>query len=255
MANVDGGAPPVRLGGTRGAAVWALQTPEGPCAVKVADPARTAREAGVLAALAGFGVAPRLIAAGGGVLVSECVPGSAREATAWTDDDAVAVGRLLRRVHDQAPLAAAGEPRRVPLPADELAGAPALVPPGLAREVIGRVPVRSGSVAVLLHGDPWSGNVVWADNGPLLVDWEFARTGERAEDLAYLAAMDRLPPWVLDAVLAGYGADAAAAEHVQAWRPFMAAWCAVWYARCGDADRSERLAAHAAELVREAGPN
>ena len=64
----------------------------------------------------------------------------------------------------------------------------------LTESSIAALPVVASEPLVLLHGDPWSGNVVWGAAGPVLVDWEYARLGERAEDLAYLAALDALAP-------------------------------------------------------------
>jgi len=89
---------------------------------------------------------------------------------------------------------------------------------------------------------------VWTPRGPVLVDWEFARTGDPAEDLAYLAAMDELAPDVLEQVLAGYGADAGVARRVARWRPLMALWCAAWFSIRGPA-RSARLVAHATRVI------
>ena len=41
---------------------------------------------------------------------------------------------------------------------------------------------------------------MWGPEGPALVDWEFWRMGDPAEDLAYLAEVNRLPDPVLAAV-------------------------------------------------------
>ncbi len=253
-------APPRRLGGGRGAAVWEIATPGGLWAVKVAAHERTDREARALDAVSGAGVAPRLVASGDGVVVTERIAGDVRPATHWSAADARAVGALLRRLHESvAPNLSSAD--AVPGAwADRTAEVVARVDDAdrpLAARAIAALPAPAGGRAVLLHGDPWSGNVVWGARGPLLVDWEFARDGEPAEDLAYLAAMDALPPPALDDLLAGYGADATTAARATAWRPFMALWIAGWYAALGDAARSARLRAHAAQLVAEmsgAGP-
>ena len=76
-------------------------------------------------------------------------------------------------------------------------------------------------------------NVVWGPDGPALVDWEFWRMGDPAEDLAYLAELNALPDaGPRPAVLEGYGrAEAAAA--VAAWRALVALDAGGWYLREG----------------------
>lgn len=252
-AEANGGlAPPRRLGGGRGASVWEIATPAGVRAVKVAPRERTRREARVLGAIAGVGVAPQLVAAGEGVLVTERIAGDARPATEWSAAEARAVGALLRRLHESgAPMAAVtdGSDAGARARAAELGVRADGTDRSLAARVIAMLPPTPPAREVLLHGDPWSGNVVWGTDGPLLVDWEFGRIGEPAEDVAYLAAMDTLSAATLEAVLVGYDADAATADRVAAWRPFMALWCADWCAAVGDTARSARLTAHAARLV------
>jgi aminoglycoside phosphotransferase (APT) family kinase protein len=50
---------------------------------------------------------------------------------------------------------------------------------------------------VLLHGDPWPGNLLWIDDTCVgLIDWKEAGVGHPGVDLAYLrfsAAMNRGP--------------------------------------------------------------
>jgi fructosamine-3-kinase len=70
-----------------------------------------------------------------------------------------------------------------------------------------------------LHGDLWSGNVVWTAGGAVLVDAAAAHGGHREADLAMLALFG-LPH--LARVLAGYDAtwplDAGWAERVPFWQ-------------------------------------
>ena len=88
----------------------------------------------------------------------------------------------------------------------------------------------------LLHGDLVGANVVWpADGGePVLVDWEFWRMGDPAEDLAYLVALNRLPATVADGVHRGYGADAPLAAREHLWRPLVLADAGLWLRAHGD---------------------
>ena len=60
-------------------------------------------------------------------------------------------------------------------------------------------------------------NVVWGPD-PHLVDWEFWRYGDPAEDLAYLAEANGLDDAALAAVAGGHG-DPAAAGRIEGWRP------------------------------------
>jgi aminoglycoside phosphotransferase (APT) family kinase protein len=99
-----------------------------------------------------------------------------------------------------------------------------------------------------LHGDLWSGNVVWDGDHPSLVDWEYARRGDPAEELAYVIEMDDMAPEVQTALLDGY-AHTGIAERVEAWRPLAALGAGLWYAELGLADRAQDLLSQAARLT------
>jgi Ser/Thr protein kinase RdoA (MazF antagonist) len=254
-ADTSPGDRPRPLGGGVEARVWEVATPEGLRVIKVGDARRTAREAEILAQLAGSTVAPRLLAAGVGMLITERLDGAPLRPRSWSLDNAEALGRLLRRVHDL-PAPTAGDEYAVAdhryrdaRIADIRRGCrPDARSP--TESSIATLPPLASDRLVLLHGDPWSGNVVWGADGPVLVDWEYARPGERAEDLAYLAAMDELPTVTLASVLGGYGAGSDLRARVEAWRPLMAAWCGSWLWERGETDRGARLLAHADRLVK-----
>ena len=80
----------------------------------------------------------------------------------------------------------------------------------------------------------------------MLIDWEFARMGDPAEDLAYLAELNELPEAVLDAVLEGHGTPGMAAR-VDGWRGLVAADAAGWYLAHGMVDEAAPLLARARE--------
>lgn len=44
---------------------------------------------------------------------------------------------------------------------------------------------RGDDPFVLLHGDASAGNIVWSEQ-PVLIDWEYARLGDPAEEIAYI---------------------------------------------------------------------
>jgi aminoglycoside phosphotransferase (APT) family kinase protein len=209
---------------------------------KRGDPAALAREAAALAAVAGRPWAPELIRHEPGLLVTGRVPGAPRELAALGDDDARRLGAVLREVHGVR-AAAAGlrgyREGRIRDAEEALAGTPDA---GLARRVAAGPPPE-GPLA-FLHGDLVAANVLWPPAGPVLVDWEFARMGDPAEDLAYLAELNGLPGAVHGAVLAGYDAPGVAAR-VDGWRGLVAADAGGWYLTHGMAPEAERMLARA----------
>jgi len=194
---------------------------------------------------------------GDGVLITERIDGTTRSPTQWDRAQAAAVGRLLVAVHRYPAPPEPGLGPAVTSRRDALLGRIQRDCPSerrvLVDAAIAALPAPAARPPALLHGDPWSGNLVWSPAGPILVDWEYARGGEPAEDLAYLAALDELADPALAAVLVGYGADQTLAARVAAWRPLMAAWCGVWLGARGATDRGARLLAHAERLLIDGG--
>lgn len=245
--------------------MWALPaTDGGEVVVKLAPPVAAAREAQALRRVAGSGLAPALLADGAGVLVTARVPGAPRPPTDLDADAARALGRLVRRVHDvehpaagtydgwAAPATGLGDYRRRRIE-DILAAVERLDDGVLARTAAGRPapdvgPSTDHAPFRFLHGDLWSGNIVWHGGRPVLTDWEFQRPGEAAEELAYAAAMDDLTPGVVAALLCGYGAPELAGA-VAWWRPLLALECALWFAAEGHADRAAALRTQTRRLL------
>ena len=197
--------------------------------------------ADALRLVSGRAWAPRLVAAGPGRIVTTRCPGGPRALAGLDAAVAARLGAVLREVHDLRAADAGGLPWW-PAPAGSLeayrsaragdaeaalAGTPWA---GLARRAVADpLPPRGGGAPFrLLHGDLVEANLVWGPDGPALVDWEFWRMGDPAEDLAYLAELNRLPDPVLVAVLDGYGRPEVAAA-VAAWRPLVALDAAGWY--------------------------
>jgi aminoglycoside phosphotransferase (APT) family kinase protein len=229
--------------------------------LKVADPQALGREIAALRTLAGLGLAPDLVAQAPGVLVTRRLPGAARPAADMGPEHLRALGRTVRRAHERRRTASGGVPAW-PRPAGtleayrRLRGLDALT---LARRdervVAERVVAQLAPLAPaarpafrLLHGDLWSGNVVWQGGTPRLADWEFWRSGDPAEDLAYLVEMDGLDAVRMAALLAGYG-DPAMGPRLEAWRPLVALDAGLWYLRHGARHRGEALLARAALLA------
>jgi aminoglycoside phosphotransferase (APT) family kinase protein len=221
---------------------------------KRGDPEALAREAAALAALAGRPWAPAVVRREPGLHVTERVRGAPRDLAALGREDARRLGAVLREVHDartagpgglwwwEAPARSLGEYRegRVRDAEAALAGT---ADAGLARRVAA-VPPADGPFA-FLHGDLVAANVLWPPaGGPVLVDWEFARMGDPAEDLAYLAELNGLPDAVLGAVLEGHGTPGMAAR-VEGWRGLVAADAGGWYLAHGMEADAERVLAPA----------
>jgi aminoglycoside phosphotransferase (APT) family kinase protein len=231
--------------------------------IKLASPDRVAREARALRRAIGLGLAPNAVASGGRILVSARAPGASRATSALPAGQLRALGAAVRRVHDVRHGAsggwshwagrarslaayrgryaaeaevAAGQAGRSELAAAVVRALPPL-PPGEAR------PFR------WLHGDLWAGNTLWHRGIPLLVDWEDARMGDPAEELAYLAEMDALSDRALVHVLEGYDVPGMP-ERITAWRPLVALSAGLWYLAEGVTERAEVLLGQAGERVR-----
>jgi aminoglycoside phosphotransferase (APT) family kinase protein len=106
-------------------------------------------------------------------------------------------------------------------------------------------PAPPGDGFALLHGDLVAANVLWPPGGgPVLIDWEFHRMGDPAEDLAYLAELNGLPDAVLAAVLEGHGTPGLGGR-VEGWRGLAAADAGAWYLAQGMGDEARRMLARA----------
>ncbi len=231
-------------------------------AIEKAGPADAlAREAEALAIVAGRPWAPRLLDAAPGRITTTRCPGAPRALAGLAAGDARRLGAVLRELHDLRRAAEGGLPWW-PAPAPSLeayrearaedaeAGLAATPAAGLARRALAvALPARGEPEPFrLLHGDLVEANVVWGPDGPALVDWEFWRLGDPAEDLAYLAELNALPDAVLAGVLEGYGrAETAAA--VAGWRAIAALDAAGWYLAQGMEDEARPLLERGASLT------
>ena len=242
--------------------VWTVPG-DPPVVVKRATPERVASEARALRRVAGLGIAPRLVAAGGDVLVATRAPGDPGPVARRRPPALRALGTVVRRVHDLR-RGATGRWAHWPAPARTPSAYRAryAAEAGAAAAAAGRGVLAAGVLAALpalpaagarpfrlLHGDLWGGNVLWRRGAPGLVDWEDSRMGDPAEELAYLAEMDALPPRALAAILEGYG-EPGMAERVEAWRAVVALSAGLWYLAEDAPDRAEALLAQAGERAR-----
>jgi hypothetical protein len=253
-------APPRRIAGHASGGVWEYLSPAGDWIIKCADPTRIACELRALTAYGGRGLAPTVVAAQPGILVTERVAGHTRPADQWTSTDAHALGGVLAAVHAAHALSQLGDPDD---PCTHysaegyFAHRIAQIQPyahHLSRELwayITSVRIVPPEVT-MVHGDLWSGNIIWGESGPYLVDWEYAHPGDPAGELAYLVLMDDIRADIRAALLDGYGATEQLRRRVVASAPLIGAWCAAWYFTHADDARGHLMVRRAEERLHEA---
>jgi thiamine kinase-like enzyme len=88
---------------------------------------------------------------------------------------------------------------------------------------------------VLLHGDIAPGNILWGPD-PLLIDWEYTRPGDPADDVAYLFDQSDLGAVQREAFWRGYRESltgqlwlAHVTDRVSWWEPVTLLGSALWW--------------------------
>lgn len=234
--------------------------PHGPGVVrKQGDPSGLRREARG-ARIAGPPLAPAVLASRAGDLRTALIPGRPRRLRRLDPGRAVALGQVLSRVHTRRATATGGRPGwearvagltgyarargRDAMACAQSAGERRLIT-SATRAAAAAADLARGPAAAFafLHGDLIEDNVVWPTGGgdPVLVDWEFWRMGDPAEDLAYLSAINALPPEVMGHVFQGYRADGSIMARVDLWHPLVLVDAALWYRAHGDHEPVARL--------------
>lgn len=110
---------------------------------------------------------------------------------------------------------------------------------------------RDDSSLVVLHGDVAGGNIVWTP-APVLIDWEYARFGDAADEVAYIFNQNDLTGPQRQAFWQGYregrGSEASGLlKRVSWWEPVTVLgsaffWVELWWRRAvADATRSADL--------------
>ena len=224
-----------------------------PLVAKRGDAAAIGREVTALGILAGHPWVPRLVAREPGCMITTRMPGAPRALAEIAAPQAGLLGARLREMHEtrrsprgwlwwwpQSATSLADYRRARAEDAERtLAGGPDA---GLARRALALAlpgaadphPFR------LLHGDLVEANIVWGPDGPSLVDWEFWRLGDPAEDLAYLVEINGMTDALTAALLQGYAQQGMAAR-VDAWRTLVAVDAGAWYLAEGLANEGEGL--------------
>ena len=226
---------------------------------------RVAREAAVLETLEGS-AAPRLVDVScdgrwfdAPVMCTEFIEGDRRELASATGSELEALGAVVGSVHARpagdlagrlgGPRTAAGYldqwgeliaaylPRlRRPLPLLVESGVERALP-AVTRILAGPLRVAwpdADARLVLLHGDVTPGNVLWADR-PVLIDWEYARLGDPADDVAYIFGQHGLAASQRQAFWSGYrrwGPPPALnriAGRARLWEPVILLGSALWW--------------------------
>jgi aminoglycoside phosphotransferase (APT) family kinase protein len=93
----------------------------------------------------------------------------------------------------------------------------------------------SGEPLALLHGDIALGNILWSPD-PVLIDWEYARLGDPADEVAYLFDQNGLTAPQRAAFWRGYGAGtsddvrlAHLMDRARWWEPITLLGSALWW--------------------------
>jgi aminoglycoside phosphotransferase (APT) family kinase protein len=119
----------------------------------------------------------------------------------------------------------------------------------------------SGGPLALLHGDIAPGNILWRP-GPVLIDWEYSRLGDPADEIAYSLDQNGLTPAQRTAFWRGYRQGFTGSqdlfcrvvERVNWWEPLTLLGSALWWVerwvRRAEADVAARADP---EVPREAG--
>ena len=266
-AVVGGGSVPVgvrRYEAGERHAVWAVTFADGSMVVvRVGGGCEAAsREAAVLRVVPGRGLAPRVLDVRCSsewfgddvpVMCVSHVEGEARDLSAVGSDGLEALGRVVAEVH-AAPTgelaswfpgpSSLGEYR---VAYEELVEAKlGWARPPLARELRDRLHEAwrrmdrstassdgEGGGLVLTHGDLGPGNILWPPRQrPVLIDWEYARLADPADDIAYLFGQHDLTPSQRAAFWRGYEPDAApdaVVERVRRWEPLNLLGSTLWW--------------------------
>ncbi len=156
------------------------------------------------------------------------------------------LGGLVAWVHGR-PVSGLGEASSVAVYADErlrgISAKLAWVRDPLPRALQERLRRAAGSVGEarfdaggglsLLHGDIGPGNVLWG-GGPFLIDWEYARLGDPADEVAYAFDQNGLAPEQREAFWDGYGEAAGGGvrrlvERAAWWEPVTLLGSTLWW--------------------------
>ncbi len=194
-----------------------------------------------------------------GVLISEWIDGAPRPLAQIGQGDALVLGALLRRAHGRASSASGGlaqwPSRARSLGAyargrarDCMARARGDAERDRVARAASRITGATGGDSTgfaLLHGDLVEDNIVWGPDGPRLVDWEFWRMGDPAEDIAYLEALNDVPADIAEGIRSGYRAGAGLRVRADAWRALVLLDAVMWHRDHGDRDAARVLLARA----------
>jgi len=93
--------------------------------------------------------------------------------------------------------------------------------------------LRGDRELVLLHGDVVAGNIIWSPT-PVLIDWEYARLDDPADEIAYIFSQNGLSTAQRNAFWRGYhrttdARSSAIEERVAWWEPVTLLGSALWW--------------------------
>jgi aminoglycoside phosphotransferase (APT) family kinase protein len=169
----------------------------------------------------------------------EHVDGQQRDLGAASTEDLERLGAVVGRLHrlpvDDAESAAAYRDGRLAQVASYMPSVRDPLPTSVQRRLrqaletlVGAPPAVVDMPLVLLHGDISGGNVIWGPE-PVLIDWEYARLGDAADEIAYTFSQNGLSVAQRDAFWNGYGATTGIVERVASWEPVTLLGSALWW--------------------------
>jgi len=185
------------------------------------------------------------------------VPGQARDLSSATPEELERLGSVVRWIHERPTddlepsiargIASYAEGRREEVLSrltwvrDPLPG-PVQVRLSAAAEFVGNMRTIEeadsfgpGETLALLHGDIGPGNILWGPN-PVLIDWEYSRLGDPADEIAYLFDQNDLAALPCEAFWRGYTESlshqqvlAHIANRVAWWEPITLLGSILWW--------------------------
>lgn len=180
----------------------------------------------ILAALDAADFLPPLVYADNACLVTELVTGQPLTLTA---PNLAAMGKLFRRIHGTTVNIAATLDLNLHIQtcAHALGSRNKSLDNCIRRLAIpGHTPAR----LTLCHHDLLPANVIQTDSGLVALDWEYARLGDPAFDLAVLVENENLSPGQTDLLLQAYGdASPAFRQRLESMRPRYALVSLLWW--------------------------
>ena len=253
--------------GQRNSRVYFASIDNGPPALTVRlsnQPDHFASEARALDDAAGCPGVPRLRASTGRLLIHDYVPGEPGALTGRSDLEIASLAACLACIHGKIYQSFTPWPARLQQTGTRLDllrhrieslkhydsyemavnGGISAGLAGIIKRVARLRPIEPDwlvSSFSRLHGDLSIGNILWSDQSARLIDWEYSRVGDPAEDLAYVLTEQRIGPVAFEPLVAAYRAAGGQREvwrRVPVYAVFTAVDAALWWLDYGQREQA-----------------